>query len=115
MDASSPPRYRRFSRPGEMPQPGAELPAYSRRRNTLAQPAVAPREPTEHVYQLMDGRSKPWAVLKVFSSAKSSKSLPTFFERENVNCILELDVAKGESIQAITATVSAGILYSSKY
>lgn len=106
---ASPPRYRRFSRPSEMlPQPGAELPPYSRRTNTLARPVAAPRQPpTEHLYQLLDGKGKPWASLKVLSSAKSSKSLPTFFEKENINGTLELNVGKGESIQAITAIVGS--------
>lgn len=104
MDASSPPRYRRFSsRPGPAPS-GNELPAYSR-RNTLAQPVNVRREATEHLFQVADGKSRPWITLKVFSSAKSSRSLPTFFEKENINGQLELDAERGDSIQAITATV----------
>lgn len=103
MDVSSPPHYRRLSRVGPAPHSGLEhLPAYSR-RNTIQ--AVARREPTEHVFQLTDGRGKAWATLKVYSSAKSSKSLPTFFEKENVNCCFELFAEKGDSIQTITATV----------
>jgi hypothetical protein len=106
MDASSPPRYRRFStRPGPAPSSGAaELPPYTR-RNTLTQPINLHREPTEHVFQLADGKSKPWVTLRVFSSAKSSKSLPTFFEKENITGRLELDAQRGDSIQAITAVV----------
>lgn len=91
--------------------PDSELPAYSRRRHTLAQPIGTlsiPRAPTEHIYPLVDGRSsgKPWATLKIFSSAKSSKSLPTFFEKENINGSFELHAERGDSIQAVTATVS---------
>lgn len=107
MDASSPPRYRRFStRPGPAPSSGvaAELPPYTR-RNTLTQAINLQREPTEHVFQLADGKPKPWFTLRVFSSAKSSKSLPTFFEKENINGMLELDAQRGDSIQAITAIV----------
>jgi len=58
----------------------------------------------------MDGRSKPWASLKVLSSAKSAKSLPTFFEKENINGTLELNADKCDSIQAITASVKGRIL-----
>jgi len=58
----------------------------------------------------MDGRSKPWASLKVLSSAKSAKSLPTFFEKENINGTLELNADKCDSIQAITASVSCHIV-----
>ena len=105
MDASSPPRYRRFStRPGPAPSSGSELPPYTR-RNTLTQPINLRREPTEHVFQVADGKSKPWITLRVFSSAKSSKSLPTFFEKENITGRLELDAERGDSIQAITAMV----------
>lgn len=106
MDVSSPPRYRRFSRPGPAPSSGTDqnLPPYTR-RNTLLQPVTLHRAPTEHVYPLVDGRSRPWATLKVYSSAKSAKSLPTFFEKEKINGSLELNVEKGESIQAVTATV----------
>ena len=105
MDASSPPCYRRFSaRPGPAPSSGSELPPYTR-RNTLTQPINLHREPTEHVFQVADGKSRPWITLRVFSSAKSSRSLPTFFEKENITGRLELDAERGDSIQAVTAMV----------
>lgn len=105
MDASSPPRYRRFStRPGPVPLSGSELPPYTR-RNTLTQPVNLRREPTEHVFQLSDGKPKPWVTLKIYSSAKSSKSLPTFFEKEDITGQVELDAERGDSIQAVTAVV----------
>ncbi|KAF8905074.1 hypothetical protein CPB84DRAFT_1894808 [Gymnopilus junonius] len=110
MDASSPPRYRRFStRPGPAPLSGSELPPYTR-RNTLTQPINLHREPTEHVFQLADGKSRPWITLKVYSSAKSPRSLPTFFEKENITGLLELEAERGDSIQAITATVTGRII-----
>lgn len=103
MDVAPPPRYRRSStRPGQVPQSGNELPAYTR-RNTLAQPLVR-REPTEHVYLLTE-KNRAWVTLKIQSSAKSNKSLPTFFEKENVNGSLEINADKGDSIHSITATV----------
>ncbi|KAF8896106.1 hypothetical protein BD779DRAFT_1433414 [Infundibulicybe gibba] len=93
MDASSPPHYRRYSsRPGPAPQSGG-LPPYTR-RNTLAQP-VAHRQPTEHVFYAEDSKGRPWATLKVHSSAKSSKSLPTFFEKENINGSLTYLLRRG--------------------
>ncbi|KIM40544.1 hypothetical protein M413DRAFT_445987 [Hebeloma cylindrosporum] len=110
MDASSPPRYRRFStRPGPAPSSGSELPPYTR-RNTLTQPVNIRREPTEHVFQIADGKSKPWITLRVFSSAKSSRSLPTFFEKENITGRLEIDAERGDSIQAVTAMVTGRII-----
>jgi hypothetical protein len=115
MDASAPPRYRRFSsRPGQVlasEDLDSELPpSYSRRDATYGQSSSPRREPTEHVFELLEGKSKPWATLKVYSSAKSSKSLPTFFEKESITGLLELTVEKGDGIQAITATVSGRII-----
>lgn len=78
-----------------------ELPPYTR-RHTLHQPVqVAPREPTEHVYQINDGK----VALRIYSSAKSSKSLPTFFEKENITGQLEIAAERGDSIHAIFITV----------
>ncbi|TFK27772.1 hypothetical protein FA15DRAFT_685673 [Coprinopsis marcescibilis] len=111
MDVSSPPPcYRRFSsRPGQVPLSGSELPAYSRRRHSISPPQPH-REPTEHTFELLDGKNKPWITLKLFSSAKSSKSLPTFFEKEKITGKLELTAERGDSIQAITAIVSGRII-----
>ncbi|KAG6857382.1 hypothetical protein H0H87_004744 [Tephrocybe sp. NHM501043] len=105
----SPPRYRRYStvRPGLEPTSGDELPAYTR-RNTLAQP-VARHEPTEHVYLLTE-KNRTFVTLKLYSSAKSAKSLPTFFEKENINGTLEINADKGDSIQSITAIVTGRII-----
>lgn len=103
MDATSPPRYRRYSRSGPAPVPSTDLPPYSRHNTPTGR--HTPREPTEHVFQIMSGKDKAWATLKVFSSAKSAKSLPTFYEKEIINGIVELDVERGDSIQAVNATV----------
>ncbi|KAH9481700.1 hypothetical protein JR316_0006227 [Psilocybe cubensis] len=112
MDVLSPPRYRRFSsRPGPAPISGTELPPSYTRRNTLTQPInLHHRDPTEHVFELADGKARPWITLKVYSSAKSAKSLPTFFEKENITGMLELHAERGDSIQAITATVTGRII-----
>ncbi|KAG6865794.1 hypothetical protein C0991_011786 [Blastosporella zonata] len=109
MDVVSPPRYRRFStaRHGLEPMSGDELPAYTR-RNTLAQPVARP-EPTEHVFLLTE-KNRTFVTLKLYSSAKSSKSLPTFFEKENINGTLEINADKGDSIQSITAIVTGRII-----
>ncbi|KAJ6576649.1 hypothetical protein DFH09DRAFT_1149928 [Mycena vulgaris] len=107
MDAS-PPRYRRFSRPGPVPQSASDLPAYTR-RNTLAQP-VPRREPVEHIYPLVDGKGRPWASLTLRSSAKSGKSVPTFYEKENINGSFQLSAEKGDSIQSVTVTITGSII-----
>ncbi|KAJ3564409.1 hypothetical protein NP233_g8319 [Leucocoprinus birnbaumii] len=108
MDASAPPSYRRYStRHGQAPASN-ELPPYSRRtRHSLAQPVqVARREPTEHVYKINDGK----IVLKINSSAKSSKALPTFFEKEHITGQLEIAAGKGDSIQSIVITITGRVL-----
>ncbi|KAJ8494406.1 hypothetical protein ONZ45_g13242 [Pleurotus djamor] len=112
--AVAPPQYRRFSsvRLGQAPTAAStncDLPPYSRRRrDTVSQ--LPRREPVEHLYQLVSGGGKPWAVLKLLSSAKSSKSLPTFYEKETVHGSLDLSVDKFDSIQAITVTVTGRII-----
>ncbi|EKM78643.1 hypothetical protein AGABI1DRAFT_59597 [Agaricus bisporus var. burnettii JB137-S8] len=106
MNALAPPSYRASStRSGQAPA-STELPPYSR-RYTLNQPVqVAPREPTEHTYQINDGK----VVLKIHSSAKSSKSLPTFFEKENIRGQLTIDAEKGDSIHAIYITITGRVV-----
>jgi hypothetical protein len=105
--AAAPPSYHRLSRPGQAPQRISDLPAYSRHHNSRSQPSHQQprRELTEHVFELSEGKSKPWAILTLNSSAKSSKSLPTFFERENITGKLEVIAERGDSIQAIIVTV----------
>ncbi|KAF9068961.1 hypothetical protein BDP27DRAFT_1522613 [Rhodocollybia butyracea] len=110
MDTLSPPPYRRHSRQGQAPLSGSELPRYTR-RNTLVHPVVPPREPTLHVFPLSDGRPRPWLVLTIGSSAKSAKSLPLFYEKENINATLELRADKGDSsIQSVIAMVRGRII-----
>ncbi|KAJ7650105.1 hypothetical protein FB45DRAFT_731348 [Roridomyces roridus] len=107
MDAS-PPRYRRFSRLGPVPQSAADLPAYTR-RNTLAQPAVR-REPVEHIFPLEDSKGRPWASLTLRSSAKSSKSTPMYNEKEHINGSFQLHAEKGDSIHSVTVNITGRIV-----
>ncbi|KAK2460956.1 hypothetical protein APHAL10511_007426 [Amanita phalloides] len=68
------------------------------------------KESTEHTYQLAEGKNRAWATLKIYSLAKSPKSLPTFIEREPINATLEIHAEKGDSIHQITATVTGRII-----
>ncbi|KAF9267938.1 hypothetical protein L218DRAFT_654005 [Marasmius fiardii PR-910] len=99
---------------GQVPSSGTEtLPRYTSRRATLAHPLVR-REPTEHVFQLVDGR-RAWATLKLYSSAKSAKSIPTFYEKEKITGTLEIDAEKGDSsIRAVTIEVTGRIITSAR-
>jgi hypothetical protein len=107
MESSSPPRYRRHSSvplagPALYPQAG-DLPPYVRR--TSSQHLIQ-RPQVEHAYHLTNSKSKPWATLKVRSSAKSPNLIPTFFQHEHVVGSLELNLDKGDTISAVTVAVS---------
>ncbi|THU78163.1 hypothetical protein K435DRAFT_876945 [Dendrothele bispora CBS 962.96] len=86
-------------------QSTTSLPAYTR----LPTPPPRPRTPrlkTEHVVELSNNsgiggaaskKSKPWAVLKVYSNARSSKSLPTFVEGDSISGSVTLDLGSSSS------------------
>ena len=65
---------------------------------------TTPREPIEHVYALKEN-NRNWVTLKLYSSAKSPKSLPAFFEGEHINGSLEINAERGDSIHSVTAKV----------
>ncbi|ESK95334.1 hypothetical protein Moror_3906 [Moniliophthora roreri MCA 2997] len=111
MDVSTPPPPYHSRTAGQVPRSGTHsqterLPRYTR-RNTLAQPLVARREPTEHVFQLMDGR-KPSVILKLLSSAKSARCIPTYYEKEKINGTLELE--GDSSVRTITVGITGRIV-----
>ncbi|KIY51797.1 hypothetical protein FISHEDRAFT_36554 [Fistulina hepatica ATCC 64428] len=90
-----------------------ELPPYSRRQSYLRPRTGSPRQTTEHVFTITDSRNRPWAKLTISSSAKSVKSLPTFFDKDAINGTLELNAdEKGDSIHAINATITGRIITS---
>ncbi|PSS22655.1 hypothetical protein PHLCEN_2v3021 [Hermanssonia centrifuga] len=84
-------------------------PAYSPPENSQAPPR-APREPTIHLYELRDSKSRPWAVLKVASNAASSAQLPHVYEGESIVGSVNLDLEKGVQIKSISITVSGAII-----
>lgn len=90
------------------------LPSYSRRQHGhIRRHSALPqsrsidtpepvRRQTEHVFTLS---SPSHASLTLKSSAKSSKSLPTYFEKESIVGEFEVDLDRGGSVVAITAVV----------
>jgi hypothetical protein len=86
----------------------AELPPYVRR--TSSQHLTQQRPHVEHAYHLGNSKNKPWATLKVRSSAKSPKLIPTFFQYEDIVGSLELNLEKGDTISAVTVTVKGRIV-----
>ena len=59
------------------------------------------RTSTEHTFALDDGS----AVLRIWSSARSTRSHPTFHERENIVGALEVRAGRLDSVHEIIATV----------
>ncbi|KIY62026.1 hypothetical protein CYLTODRAFT_459351 [Cylindrobasidium torrendii FP15055 ss-10] len=106
-----PPMYdsRRMSVRAGLAPARSELPAYSQqrplRRATLGAPLQPPREPTAHSFQLLTSAGQPWAALRLYSHAKSSKSLPSFHEKEKLNGSVDLSLDRGDSVSAICVRV----------
>lgn len=79
------------------------LPAYTRR----PRPSTASRrELTEHIFELKSKKSKPWATLKLLSSARNPDQLPTYIEGDSIGGSLGLSLDHPDHILRITATVS---------
>ena len=51
----------------------------------------------------------PGRTLRIFSSAKSAKSLPTFYEKEKLNGSVELNIKPGDSISISGVNVHVSI------
>lgn len=109
-DVAFPPQYTRYSRTGLAPASIGELPAYTR-RNTLAAPLQPPRQPTEHTFPLISSSTnKAWACLRLSSSAKSAKSLPTFYEKEKINGSVDINLGRADSVSAVSLRVSHALM-----
>jgi len=111
MAFSSPPRYRRHS---SIPLAGpaashaqTELPPYVRRTSSQH---FTQRPQVEHAYHLTNSKNKPWATLKLRSSAKSPSLIPTFFQHEDIVGSLELNLDKVETISAVTVTLKGRLV-----
>ncbi|EEB96429.1 hypothetical protein MPER_04441 [Moniliophthora perniciosa FA553] len=66
------------------------------------------QESTVDVFQLEDSRRRPWATLRLFSGARSSRSLPMFYESDKINGVLELD--GDPSIKTITVDITGRLI-----
>ncbi|KAF7312490.1 hypothetical protein MIND_00262700 [Mycena indigotica] len=85
------------------------LPAYSAQQHR-PRTASAAREPTEHLFELKDKKQRAWATLKLNSSARSSSSLPTFLEGENLQGSVSLDLSHRENILGVTIQIRGSIV-----
>lgn len=79
-----------------------ELPAYSR---SATRPQEA-RPLTEHTFTLETSDRVPWLVLKVKSSAPSTKGLPVFVEGQPITGEVDLRLDKPENIKSVVVSVS---------
>ncbi|KAF5346155.1 hypothetical protein D9758_009962 [Tetrapyrgos nigripes] len=95
-------------------QSTTSLPAYTRRASPSPRRTTRPK--TEHIVELSNisgiggatsKKSKPWAVLKIYSSARSSKSLPVFLEGDKITGSLTLDLGHGGWMSSSTGVGDA--------
>ncbi|KAJ7054580.1 hypothetical protein C8F01DRAFT_478554 [Mycena amicta] len=76
-------------------------------------PVYTRREPTEHVYTLHKpdkDTDVPWAKLMLQSTARSTKSLPSFLSGDNIVGSFQLTSAKGDSIKSIVLKITGQLV-----
>lgn len=81
------------------------LPSYGR-PSLPHHSASEPRRRQSHVFSLEDAEGYPWATLQLASMAPSNKSLPVYFEGQNITGEARLDFPKPEGIKSVTILVS---------
>ncbi|KAJ7455216.1 hypothetical protein B0H11DRAFT_2161031 [Mycena galericulata] len=84
------------------------LPPYS--SHTRPSTAGAVRALTEHVFDIKDKKKKPWATLKLASSARSPSNLPTFLEGEKITGSVTLDLSSSENILGVSVLIRGQII-----
>jgi hypothetical protein len=82
------------------------LPVYSPRAPGRPPSHGGSRGSTEHIFSLKDQKNKMRATLKLFSSAPTSTSLPTFLEGDKIKGSLELNIPSNEKIAGVSILVS---------
>jgi hypothetical protein len=93
------------------PPPAAELlPTYSVAVARVTPPAAVRPRPlpvVERKFPLAQIRQEPWAHLKIKSRGGSPRDRPQFFQGEEVQGSVELDVQKGDTaIRSVEISVS---------
>jgi hypothetical protein len=108
-DMSSAAHYQRYSLllAGPAQYSTTELPPYTRQRDIHP---LCHRELVDHIFTLANGRNKPWATLKLLSSATSPKHLPTYYQREPIVGSLALSLEKEDPILSVSVSVSTWAL-----
>ncbi|KAJ7634984.1 hypothetical protein FB45DRAFT_790452 [Roridomyces roridus] len=85
------------------------LPAYSPRQQ--ARPSSSgSRGSTEHVFFIKDNKQRTCATLKLFSSAPSPNSSPTFLGGDRIAGSLALSVSSGERITEVSIEIRGEIV-----
>ncbi|EIW83921.1 hypothetical protein CONPUDRAFT_51562 [Coniophora puteana RWD-64-598 SS2] len=87
-----------------------QLPAYSESSAgaSTSRPANAR---SEYTVSLETSKGEKWLTLRARSRAQDSSSLPSFLEGDVISGNVDMEVAKSESIKAITVMVAAGTTY----
>ncbi|KAJ6570979.1 hypothetical protein DFH09DRAFT_1153490 [Mycena vulgaris] len=86
----------------------SSLPAYTPRPHPRQHGGS--RGSTEHIFSLKEQKKKIRATLKLFSSATTPTSLPTFLEGDKIHGSLALHIHSGEKIAAVSVLVRGEIL-----
>jgi hypothetical protein len=62
---------------------------------------------TQHQYRLTNskGNDRPWLTLRVSSRSPKSKLLPLFIGKDPISGIVELELAKPETVREVKVTV----------
>jgi hypothetical protein len=64
---------------------------------------------TQHQYYLTSGKGKgndrPWLTLRVSSRSPKSKLLPLFIGKDSISGMVELELAKPETVREVKVTV----------
>lgn len=97
---SSPSAFMLLSPPDYPPNGSVSAPSY---RHTRAEPTS--REGIEHAYHLTGSKAKPWASLKLKSTARSADALPVFMEGNVIRGRVELNGLKKDNIVEVAIVV----------
>ncbi|KAJ6584346.1 hypothetical protein B0H19DRAFT_1104763 [Mycena capillaripes] len=88
----------------------SSLPAYTPRAHDGPHGHSGSRGSTEHIFSLKEKKNKMQASLRLFSSAPTPASLPTFLERDKIVGSLELNIPSNEKIAGVSILIRGEII-----
>ncbi|KAJ6584358.1 hypothetical protein B0H19DRAFT_1318205 [Mycena capillaripes] len=88
----------------------SSLPAYTPRAQDGPHGHSGSRGSTEHIFSLKEKKNKMQASLRLFSSAPTPASLPTFLEGDKIVGSLELNIPSNEKIAGVSILIRGEIV-----